>query len=436
MKKIIITIVFLTFTILTFGQQPVTEISFTAINNTDYMQLDSIKVMNRTQGTDTLLYWPDTLLVLNEQTGIYDDTQRERRFQIFQNFPNPVYDQTSIIVHIPSRNTVSFKVTDVNGRLVLQKEMPLDEGFHSFLFMPGSGNYSIFTARWQNESKSIKILHPALASAQSGMLEYHGRTNTENRLKSVNEVKTFGFEAGDQLLYIGYFNNGESGILDSPAENKTVIFQFATNIPCPGIPTVTYEGQTYNTIQIFSQCWLKENLNVGEMIIGFEEMTDNGIIEKYCQWNDPAYCDLYGGLYFWDEAMQYSAAEGAQGICPDGWHIPIWDEWKILFGMVDSQYGIGSPHWEGGLGYDVGLNLKSETNWNGADLYGFNALPGGNFHFGFGDIGSYGDWWSSTTYGNKSTWAYALELGGGTNSIYGIGAFKGWGYSVRCIKSE
>ena len=33
--------------------------------------------------------------------------------------------------------------------------------------------------------------------------------------------------------------------------------------PCPGIPTVTYAGKTYNTVLIGNQCWLKENLDVG-----------------------------------------------------------------------------------------------------------------------------------------------------------------------------
>ena len=86
-------------------------------------------------------------------------------------------------------------------------------------------------------------------------------------------------------------------MIDSPSTNQTYTFQFASNIPCPGVPTVTYEGQVYNTIQIFGQCWLKENLNVGTMINGEDEMTDNGIIEKYCYYNDQANCDTYGGLY-------------------------------------------------------------------------------------------------------------------------------------------
>ena len=87
---------------------------------------------------------------------------------------------------------------------------------------------------------------------------------------------------GDELLYICYMDTLQSGVLDSPEDNKSYTFQFATNIPCPGTPTVEYEGQIYNTIQIFSQCWLKENLNVGTMIQGGVGMSDNGLVEKYC----------------------------------------------------------------------------------------------------------------------------------------------------------
>jgi uncharacterized protein (TIGR02145 family) len=118
-------------------------------------------------------------------------------------------------------------------------------------------------------------------------------------------------------------------------------FQFATNIPCPGMPTVEYEGQVYNTIQIFSQCWLKENLNVGMMIPEAKDQSNNGIIEKYCYNNEPDSCAKYGGLYRWDEMMQYTTQQGTQGICPPGWHLPTDEEWKVLEGAVDSQYGIG-----------------------------------------------------------------------------------------------
>jgi hypothetical protein len=48
--------------------------------------------------------------------------------------------------------------------------------------------------------------------------------------------------------------------------------------PCPGLPTVTYSGKIYNTVQIGSQCWLKENLNVGNMIDSLQDQTNNDTI--------------------------------------------------------------------------------------------------------------------------------------------------------------
>ena len=39
--------------------------------------------------------------------------------------------------------------------------------------------------------------------------------------------------------------------------------------------TVDYEGQIYSTVQIDTQCWFAENLNVGTEITGVTEPTDN-----------------------------------------------------------------------------------------------------------------------------------------------------------------
>jgi len=80
-------------------------------------------------------------------------------------------------------------------------------------------------------------------------------------------------------------------------------------------------GEVYGTVKIGSQCWMAKNMNVGTKVnslTGDFEQTSNGIIEKYCHNNDISYCDVYGGLYEWPEAMQYSTTEGAQGICPEG----------------------------------------------------------------------------------------------------------------------
>ena len=233
----------------------------------------------------------------------------------------------------------------------------------------------------------------------------------------------------------------ESGILDNPDANESYTFQFATNIPCPGAPTVTYEGQNYNTIQIFSQCWLKENLNVGMMITGTQEMTDNDTIEKYCYDNEPDSCTKYGGLYQWNEMMQYTTQQGTQGICPPGWHLPTDEEWKVLEGAVDSQYGIGSSKWDHywgyPAGYDVGSNLKTTSGWagggNGTDLFGFSCMPGGG-RFEYGSIGfvsRYGIFWQSSGTGNA---AFARYLDCYNPEVFREARIKELGFSVRCVR--
>jgi uncharacterized protein (TIGR02145 family) len=91
-----------------------------------------------------------------------------------------------------------------------------------------------------------------------------------------------------------------------------------------------------NWVVVGTQVWAKYNLNVGTMVPGTlggtnaTNQTNNSILEKYCYENNPAYCTTYGGLYQWDEAMQYVTTEGAQGICPAGSHIPSDNDWKIL----------------------------------------------------------------------------------------------------------
>ncbi len=97
---------------------------------------------------------------------------------------------------------------------------------------------------------------------------------------------------------------------------------------------IRYEGQTYHTVLIGSQCLMKENLNVGTRINGAMEHSNNGVIEKYCYNDDTANCTIYGGLYQWDEAMQYITTAGAQGLCPAGSHIPTTAEWSTLLTSV------------------------------------------------------------------------------------------------------
>jgi len=426
------------------GQIPDIQFTFTAIDSASNLPFDSLKVMNQTQGGDTVLYWPDTVLSFYT-VGIKEIDRTEHPFRVFQNYPNPVTEQTNLSIYIPEKDRVRIVLTDLTGRIVLQIYRTLDKGTHLFHLIPGGKNLYFLAAQWKGKQSSIKIVNFSENKTNEPALNYSGLVSSYPYKESMAEIQNFSFSPGDSLLCICYSDTLESGILDAPDESKVYTFQFATNIPCPGTPTVEYEGQVYNTIQVFSQCWLKENLNVGEMIAGADTMQNNGIIEKKCYENQPDSCTKYGGLYEWSEMMQYTLEQGTQGICPPGWHIPTDEEWKVLEGAVDSQYAIGDPEWDSIMqrGFDASMHLKTTSGWlvnqfNGFDTYGFSALPGGRcLSFGnFNSNLSIASWWASSIYTDLFAYNRSIILNEPMiRNPIGSGSWFN-SLSVRCIKDE
>jgi len=199
--------------------------------------------------------------------------------------------------------------------------------------------------------------------------------------------------------------------------------------PCPGISQVEYMEYTYNTVQIGDQCWLDENLKVGEYTNSETQQTNNGKIEKYCYNNDILNCNTYGGLYQWNELMQYTEQEGTQGICPGDWHIPTRDDWEEL------AIHLGGKDIAGG-------KLKSLTLWKAPNTgatneTGFSALPGGYADVGqnFIEINENACFYSSTSYtAQVISRNFFYDSEAMTNGS-GIG-LPNEAFSVRCIKNK
>ena len=199
-------------------------------------------------------------------------------------------------------------------------------------------------------------------------------------------------------------------------------------------------AQVYNVVKIGSQCWMAENLNIGLMINGINDQMDNGIIEKYCQNDLAENCEIYGGLYQWDEMMQYTTTAGAQGICPPtgGWHLPTYAEWCSLQQEVDPIVTCGSG---GYLGVDGGGKLKeagsslwASPNFGATNSSGFTALPAGyrNENGSFGNLGGSAAWRSSSRVGTSNAWYWSLP-----RDFAQIFSSNFWsedmGFSVRCL---
>jgi uncharacterized protein (TIGR02145 family) len=178
---------------------------------------------------------------------------------------------------------------------------------------------------------------------------------------------------------------------------------------------VYYAGQIYSTVTIGDQVWFKENLNIGTRIDGSQNMTDNGAIEKYCYDDNPTHCATYGGLYQWDEMMQYSTDAGNRGICPEGWHIPREIEYNLLKSTTNQD----------------GNALKAVGEGAGTNTSGFSALLSGNRdHTGtFEAITTYTGFWTSDGSGISGFFKSLTENGG----MFDEGGNKTNGYSIRCV---
>jgi uncharacterized protein (TIGR02145 family) len=214
----------------------------------------------------------------------------------------------------------------------------------------------------------------------------------------------------------------------SPATSNNITMM-VVGAPCPGLATVSHGGKTYHTVQIGTQCWLRENLNYGLKINGSQNQTNNSVVEKYCYNDLESNCDIYGGHYQWDEALQYISGQGVNGICPQGWHIPADAEWTILTDLLNGSAEAGGKMKEQGS-----LHWAS-PNTGATNFSGFTALPGGIRSTGsFSGLTTYGYFWSSTAYDNLNAWRVMLRNDGAQTSR--LNNLKANGYSVRCLKDE
>ena len=195
--------------------------------------------------------------------------------------------------------------------------------------------------------------------------------------------------------------------------------------------TITGENQSGETASVTV---MAENLNVGEMIEGTLNQSNESKIEKYCYNNDTAICLTYGGLYQWAEMMQLpsrcntescadSIHENHQGICPKGWRLLTYDDFYIVAHADKNKNGVS----------DVRATFFGGLNYSGYTLIGSGYL----WNYGFTNL-------NETTY-----WHYPEEAirGGDINvksfsgrqnntstAITSQDAKKTHGFSVRCVK--
>ena len=208
------------------------------------------------------------------------------------------------------------------------------------------------------------------------------------------------------------------------------------------------DSQSYATVQIGTQCWMQQNLNVGTEIAGATNQGTNvssaSSIQKYCYGDASSSCTTYGGLYQWTQAVggstgcdgtgagQPACTTPIQGICPANWHIPSHYEWTELelatctsgTCATDFPYDETTQGWRG---TNEGTTLQSPTGLFRGLLAGYRGTDGSFISQTWN-----ASFWSSLASGG-SAWNRYLASGYATVNRTTDG--QAYGFSVRCVKN-
>ena len=181
---------------------------------------------------------------------------------------------------------------------------------------------------------------------------------------------------------------------------------------------------------------MAENLNVGIMVQGAEDQTDETKIDKYCYDNDTLNCYQYGGLYQWAEAMQLPSECNAKscadqikpnhrGICPEGWRLLTYDDFYIVVHADGNRHGVEDVRAMGFGGYNYsgysliggGMRITPSGGFKEKDEVAYWFYPGENEYenYSCGDDG----------YSGKTSTSLKTNV-----------SYKQNGLSIRCVMVE
>lgn len=195
-----------------------------------------------------------------------------------------------------------------------------------------------------------------------------------------------------------------------------------------------YDGNTYDTIVIGSQTWLKKDLRTTHYLNGvaIPNVTDsaswaNAITGARCYYNNDSatFSPIYGALYNW-----YILSNVNNKICPQGYHVPSDAEITTLENFLGGVLVAGGKMKEDGTLHWLPPN-------NGAtNSSGFTGLPAGMRFFdqSYKYHGQNYFFFSSTSHPADSTYAYGRYLYYLDTGIERDPYPKNVGLCIRCIK--
>ena len=324
-------------------------------------------------------------LVTNAQVGV--------RVSILQGSAsgNAVYVET----HTATTNANGLLSVEIGGGTVQQGTFADIDWANGPYFLktetdPNGGSSYTVTSTQQLLSVPYALYAKEASNGFSG--DYNDLTNRPEIQEMPDSVSAFVNDAGYitmadlQTLLDGLNNRIDS--LEALVNSLTPVTQDTLAVqPCPGMPIVLdVDGNVYNTVQIGSQCWMKENLRTtkyadGTPIPFFEEDSVwNNFTEPRC-YMDNNFSNIplveRGYLYNYPAALMS---------CPTGWHLPSDAEWNIME-QTQTTLDVSDTGWRGNhagrlaggdqWGSSTVTNAPGNMNYINRNASGFSAVPAG-----------------------------------------------------------
>jgi len=203
---------------------------------------------------------------------------------------------------------------------------------------------------------------------------------------------------------------------------------------------ITYNGHTYDLVELDGRCWFAENLRTTKFSNG-DDIPEEVVINNWSvNSHQPMFIDSWaytnmqgvnGKLY-----NGYSVVD-ERNICPSDWHVSTdfeWMELEMLIGVPVEEINIRGHNRAPGYrdiiaGEDIFGEDQLSMNLNSTGTIGNCDIS--EFHDG---VPMWSYYWTST-FRDGTNSLYTRNFTDHNNNVIGRADMNlGWGYAVRCVK--
>ena len=374
---------------------------------------------------------------------------------VYSTTPNPVIETSNFILSTSSQTIFSVDLVDLTPstkyyvRFFAKNAFGISYG-EELSFSTESANILLSTAPIVNitgvsaESGGTISDNRGLPILSRGICWSKIPNPTVSNLKSVEDAGNNSYRSVitsleiNTLYYVRAYAQNKFGTF----YGNEISFNSAYYLDGNGV--VDVEGTRYKTIILGNQEWMAENLRVSRFQNG-EVIEEINLIDQWRPQTSSFNKSLKGVINGYLSNFQqfgyiynFRAANDIKGVCPVNFHIPSLAEWKeleLFIGPDSAAYRLKAKQ-----GWATNGNL---INYNGDNLSGFNALPGGTRDYlGDNDGLFYTYFWTSSLplypYGLGQNRSIGESIGISENfpkiSTYSADEFAG--FRVRCVKNK